>query len=241
MTKTDTRFKTREEWLNAAAKAIATDFAETFTEHFGAEGHEHLRHLKVSTGFPATRGLNGKVIGECWKAEAAGDTKSHHIFVSPLLTEPVKVIATLAHEMVHAADNGEHSHRGPFVRAVRALGLEGKPTATVAGEAFKEYATKLILDVLGNYPHTGLTPLVKKKVQKTYMLKLECPYCGCIVRMTRTWLDLSGAPFCGTRGHIIDGKPSDKRVRLLDEEQMQEFAKEQRAKKAAATTKKKEG
>jgi hypothetical protein len=145
-----------------------------------------------------------------------------------LLTDPVKVVATLAHEMVHAADNGEHSHRGPFVRAVRALGLEGKPTATVAGEAFKEYATKLILDVLGNYPHTGLTPLVKKKVQKTYMLKLECPYCGCIVRMTRTWLDQCGAPFCGTRGHIIDGKPSDKRVRLLAEDQIAEFLGQQR-------------
>lgn len=218
--KTDTWFKTREEWLNAAAKAIATDFAETFTDFFGTEGHEHLRNLKVSAGFPSTRGLSGKTIGECWKAEAAGDSKSHHIFVSPLLTDPVQVIATLAHEMVHAADNGQNHHKGPFVRAVRALGLEGRPTATVAGPAFNEYAQRLIGEVLGAYPHTGLTPLVEKKVQKTYMLKLECPYCGCIVRMTRTWLDLSGAPFCGTRGHIIDGKPSDKRVRLVSEEQI---------------------
>lgn len=224
-------FNTREEWLTRAAAALAEEYASTFEEFFGAQGLEHIRNLKVSTGFPSIRGVNGKVIGECWVAEAAGDSKSHHIFVSPLLTDPVKVIATLAHEMVHAADNGEHHHRGPFVRAVRSLGLEGKATATVPGEAFTEYAKGLVDEVLGDYPHTGLTPLTKKKVQKTYMLKLECPYCGCIVRMTRTWLDLSGAPFCGTRGHIIDGKPSDKRVRLLDEDQMVEFSKAQAAKR----------
>lgn len=29
------------------------------------------------------------------------------------------------------------------------------------------------------------------------MLKVECPGCGCILRMTRTWIERAGLPTCG--------------------------------------------
>lgn len=183
---------TREQWLNAAAFQIHEKFRETFDLHFGVEGEDHLDKLLVSAGFPSRGGL-GKVIGECWKASAS-ERGSHHIFISPLLTDVVRVVATLAHEMVHAADDGEHSHRGPFVKAVREMGLEGKPTATVAGAAFAEFANELGR-LLGPYPHEALTPTLRQKKQGTRQLKAEAPCCGYIVRLTKKWAEI-GMPQC---------------------------------------------
>lgn len=184
---------TREEWLNACAHLIATKWSEIFTLHFGADGWEHLQHLKVSTGFPSRGGMT-KVIGECWKAKASADGTTHHIFINPRLDDVVEVVATLAHEMVHAADDGEHGHKGAFLKAVRDLGLEGKATATVAGAAFAEWARGIDTEI-GSYPHVGLIPLSAVKKQSTRMLKLEADCCGYILRTTKKWIEI-GLPSC---------------------------------------------
>lgn len=187
------KHETREEWLNACAHEIATKFSEVFTKHFGEAGWEHLQHLKVSTGFPSARGLS-KVIGECWKSAAAEDGTTHHIFINPRLTGLIEVVATLAHEMVHAADDGENKHKGKFVRAVRDMGLEGKATATIAGAEFAQWATGLD-EIIGTYPHTGLVPMMVTKKQTTRMLKLEADCCGYVVRTTQKWIEV-GLPAC---------------------------------------------
>lgn len=187
------KHKTREAWLEAAADLIADKWSEIFRTHFGTDGLDHLDHLKISTGFPSRGGLT-KVIGECWKAKASEDEATHHIFINPRLTDIVEVVATLAHEMVHAADDGEHKHKGPFVKAVRDMGLEGKATATFAGAAFGDWARSLS-ETLGAYPHTGLVPLMEVKKQGTRMLKLEADCCGYIVRTTQKWIEI-GLPSC---------------------------------------------
>lgn len=210
----DTGYGAREKWLHDAAEMIVNKYRATFDEEFGQVGVKHLAKVRASTGFPSKRGENGKVIGQCWKSTSTKDG-SHHIFISPLLEDPVRVVSTLAHELVHAADDGENGHKGSFVRAVRGMGLEGKPTSTVAGSEFAEWVETDVVKALGKYPHVALRPtLGPAKTQKTYMLKMECPHCGCIVRMTQKWLDEANAPFCGTRSHMIDGERSDKRVRL---------------------------
>lgn len=187
------KFQTREEWLNACADLILEKNREVIEQHFGQDGIDHLEHLKVSTGFPSTGGL-GKVIGQCWKSAAAEDGTTHHIFINPRLTDVVEVVATLAHEMVHAADDGEHKHRGPFVKAVQDMGLEGKATATFAGAAFADWARGLDTKI-GTYPHTGLVPLAVEKKQTTRMLKLEADCCGYVVRTTKKWIEI-GLPSC---------------------------------------------
>lgn len=187
------KHKTREQWLNACATEIQKKFKEVFDLHFGDLGIEHLNNLKVSTGFPSRGGLT-TVIGQCWKSAASEDEVTHHIFINPRLTDHVEVIATLAHEMVHAADDGEHKHKGPFVKAVREMGLEGKATATFAGDEFAEWSRGLDAR-LGQYPHTGLVPLAVEKKQTTRMLKLEADCCGYIVRTTKKWID-EGLPSC---------------------------------------------
>lgn len=213
MTQTNSaEFGAREHWLHNAANAILDEYRDVFTEQFGKDGVKQLANIRVSTGFPSRRGENGKVIGQCWNSKVSKD-QSHHIFINPLLEDPTRVIATLAHEMVHAADDGEHGHKGVFTKAVRGLGLEGKPTATFAGPEFTSF-TRRVVKELGKYPHVALTPTVVTKTQKTYMLKVECPACHCVVRMTQKWLDEAGAPFCGTRSHTVDGERTDKRIRM---------------------------
>lgn len=187
------KFASREQWLNACADIILARYREIFETHFGDVGVEHLKHLHVSAGFPSRGGLT-KVIGECWASRAAADEVTHHIFINPRLDDVVEVVATLAHEMVHAADDGEHKHKGPFVKAVRDMGLDGKPTATVAGAAFAEWARGLDTQI-GSYPHVALVPLSTTKKQSTRMLKLEAECCGYVVRTTRKWLEI-GHPAC---------------------------------------------
>lgn len=187
------KHETRESWLNHAAAVIRAEFGGDFQEYFGDEGRKHLTNLLVSAGFPSKMGLSSR-IGECWAAEAAGDKIQHHIFINPRLEDPTEVVATLAHEMVHAADNGENGHKGPFTKMVRAMGLEGKPTATFAGDDFKEVVCK-VLDECGFYPHVKLVSVAAPKKQTTRMLKVEAKCCGYTVRTTQKWLEI-GSPMC---------------------------------------------
>ena len=185
--------KSREQWLNAAAREILNEYGDRFANHFGDEGLEHLNHLHVSTGFPSRGGLT-KVIGECWKSKASADGTTHHIFINPRLDDLTEVLAVLAHEMIHAADDGEHKHKGPFVRCARDIHLEGKATATVAGAAFAEFA-KGVERRIGGYKHVALVPIKTEKKQTTRMLKLEADCCGYVVRTTQKWID-AGLPSC---------------------------------------------
>lgn len=208
-------YTTREQWLEGAVYRLAAQFREQFAANFGDAGIEHLANISVSAGFPSVRGVTGKVIGECW-ASTATENGTHHIFISPLLGDPVRVLDVLLHEMIHAAaDDGKNSHKGPFTKCARACGLEGKPTATVAGMELKETLGHIAAD-LGAYPHSVLKPGMRlKPKQSTRMLKVVCPECGCTVRMTRKWLDDAGAPYCGFPHKSTKGNVS--RIRMEEE------------------------
>jgi hypothetical protein len=79
---------------------------------------------------------------------------------------------------------------------MKAVGLEGKARATVAGN---ELLAKLkpIVKTLGPYPHKALDLGARpEKKQTTRLLKVECPTCGYIARVTRTTIDEKGLPIC---------------------------------------------
>ena len=180
------RFSTREEWLTAAISALNPMFTG-----IGAEVPE----VRVSVGWPGGRGKKTGVIGQCWASRAAAD-EVPQIFISPALDEPTVILATLMHELVHAVDDCMNGHRGPFVRMIRALGLEGKPTATHAGPELQERLKDLATE-LGEYPHAALVATTGGKKQTTRMLKAECPEgSGYKVRLTRSWIEEYGAPIC---------------------------------------------
>ena len=87
----------------------------------------------------------------------------------------------------------------------RAIGLEGKLTATVPGEAFTR-AVQLLLREVGPFPHAALNwggPRTGPKKQGTRMLKVTCPECGLVARMTRKWIEEVGAVLSPAHGAMV--------------------------------------
>jgi hypothetical protein len=178
----------REDWLTKAVIPL-TDLINESTDL------TLNRDVRVSCGWPGGKSVN-KIIGQCWPTHLGKGTAQ--LFISPLLVKPVQVLETLLHELIHAADDCEHGHRGPFVKACKAVGLEGKPTATVAGKELRARLA-IIAEDLGAYPHNGINPKDKVKTQSTRMIKLECPECEYVLRTTRKWIEVA-LPVC-ENGH----------------------------------------
>ena len=65
----------------------------------------------------------------------------------------------------------------------KAIGLEGKMTATSAGEKLTE-KLKEIISRIGNYPHGEVSTNVAKK-QTTRNIKVACDSCGFSYRTSR--------------------------------------------------------
>ena len=157
--------------------------------------------VRVFVGFPSTGGTakRRRVIGQCWAPEASKDG-SVQIFISPMIAEPVEVLATLLHELLHAVVGNRHKHDKTFAHACRAVGLEGRPTATEAGEDLAG-ALKAIAEELGPYPHAPLSfdkdaPKSKGRMMKAYCINDECPDLEAgegkpfTTRLTRLWIDI---------------------------------------------------
>lgn len=178
----------REQWLELAVQKLKDGF-------FAPIG-ETVPPVRVSIGLPSSRALSSKrrSIGECWSPNSSKDGLSQ-VFISPILTDSNVILATLAHELIHAIvpDAG---HKKPFKRIALAVGLTGKMTATVAGPELLIRLNDLIKEI-GEIPHAALCPSeVTRKKQSTRMIKVKCSSCGYIARTSQTWLDTIGAPLC---------------------------------------------
>lgn len=185
---------TREGWLEAAVEKLRPAFKNA--------GHE-LPQIRVSVGWPSKGGLANKkrVIGQCWFGATAADGKPQ-LFISPLLEETGEaggVLPTLVHEICHVAAGPDAKHGPRFVKVMKAMGLTGKPTATVAGAELLERLHAISSD-LGAFPHSKLVPTVAYKPQTTRMIKCACAQCGYQVRLTRKWMEV-GIPECPVDGH----------------------------------------
>ena len=184
-------FKHREPWLHAVAERLRPIFAS----HHAAVPDK----IRISCGFPSVGAfaVKRKRLGECWSDANSADGH-FEIMISPVIDDTMRVAGVLAHQLVHATVGIQHGHKGPFGRLARAIGLEGKMTATTEGEAFKQ-AVAPILEAVGPYPHAELSKTARTK-QGTRLIKLQCPTCDYTVRITRKWLDEVGAPDCPSHG-----------------------------------------
>lgn len=205
---TEPKFKTREEWLTAATEQLRPIFK--------SKGHD-LPPVRVSVGWPSRGGLAKKkrTIGECWDKKASSEGIAQ-IFISPWLdgTNTLEILATHVHELIHAVFGCQEKHGKKFGVLARAMGLEGKLTATVPGAECKEYCDA-IAEKLGPIPH-GKLDQTKSGIKKqgTRMIKCECPKCGYVCRTTAKWLEEAGAPICANPAHkllpmVFDAPPKD--------------------------------
>lgn len=178
----------REQWLAAAVVK--------FRGYFSGHGYEIPDRVAVSCGWPSVGGVavQKKRIGEAWSSKSSRD-KHHEIFISPSVDKAERVLDVLVHELVHVTVGLESGHKGSFAQCARKIGLEGRMTATVAGDALRE-RLKLMAGKLGVYPHGSLDKMVSgRKVQKGRLIKAYCPGCQYTIRAAMSWL-LIGVPDC---------------------------------------------
>lgn len=173
-------YMTREEWLNA--------FIDAARPHFEAANAPLPTNVRVAVGF-TSKGSRGSRIGECWSNEASSDGH-FEIFIKPTLTETARVCDVLTHELIHAAVGLKAGHGMAFKRVATSLGLGGKMTATTATSVWYGWALPLI-DQLGPMPYGSLsgTDSSARKKQRTALLKVECPACGWIARVTKKHIE----------------------------------------------------
>ena len=166
--KTTAKEKTREQWLEQAVRAMDKAILRP-------AGYAMPELWKITCGFARSSGH--KAIGQCWPPERASDKKTTHLMVCPTLGEDaVRVLDIVLHEMGHAAVGCEHQHKKPFRDFVKAVGLDGKVTATIA-TAGGELHGKLskIAERLGAYPHPAIKPGPKKSKAGGGWIRLMSP------------------------------------------------------------------
>lgn len=179
-------YATREEWLTAAVNEIRAWLKEV--------GATVPAKVRVSCAW--TKRPQKGAIAWCWPTKASADGYNE-IQVTPEMADTLPILGSLVHELIHASDDCESKHGGHFRQTAKAIGLEGKMTATIAGPGLEGRLQGLTAQ-LGPYPHGTLnptTPIDGKPKQTTRMLKALCPMDGYTVRLTQKWVDV-GLPYC---------------------------------------------
>lgn len=196
----------RHDWLEAAA---------TWSKGWLADhGTEVPAKVRVSMG---TMYASKVAIGQCWSDEASEDGH-REVFISPTIADSATIVSTLVHELIHAALPFGTKHGPVFKQAAIAAGLEGKMTATKAGNELA-LAIDGFIATQGPYPAARLNPALSGvKRQGTRLLKCECSVCGYTVRTTAKWINAAGAPLCPQDAELDEGEGTVPHGRMVVEE-----------------------
>jgi len=178
----------REQWFNAALPLLQDKV-------FGPNNLVIPDNVRIGVGTLSSRSAAAKnaKLGVCFPSERSASNMIE-IFLSPELEESSRVLDVICHELIHAIDGNENGHKGPFRTMAKAIGLEGKMTATVAGERLNATLSEIVT-VIGNYPHEKLDTTAVKK-QTTRMLKVECDDCGWNFRTNKSQIAAMTSTTC---------------------------------------------
>ena len=84
-------------------------------------------------------------IGQCW-ARKSSEIDVNQIFVSPTLIDPVEVLDTLVHELVHDVGDSQNKHGKEFKKICIRMGLVGPMRSASAGPEPQKNSLKLDLN-----------------------------------------------------------------------------------------------
>ncbi len=172
----------REAWLHAATDQLRVMFAQ--------KGYV-VPTCQVSCGFAST-GVRSGHIGQCWSRRSSRDG-INQIFISPALEDPVEVLDTLMHELVHAVDDCQHKHGKEFKKIAIRMGLQGPMRSAGAGPELKA-RLQALAQSLGAYPH-GRLAVPAKAAARPPRPRARCEACGFEVPMLKKFLHY-GPPMC---------------------------------------------
>lgn len=174
---------TRELWLQNAVDLVSPIFKN--------KGYT-IPKVQVSCGFPST-GNKSKHVGQCWGKSSTNDG-TNQLFISPVLDEPVQVLDTLVHELVHAVDDCIHHHGPEFKKIATDVGLQGLMREASAGPWLLEQLTAISRQ-LGKYPHSKINLAHSSSKKTGPRPRAKCKKCGYEVTPLKKWLHM-GPPLC---------------------------------------------
>ena len=174
---------TRELWLQNAVDLVSPIFKN--------KGYT-IPKVQVSCGFPST-GNKSKHVGQCWCKSSTNDG-TNQLFISPILDEPVQVLDTLVHELVHAVDDCMHHHGPEFKKIATDVGLQGLMREASAGPWLQEQLTAISRQ-LGKYPHSKINLAHSSSKKTGPRPRAKCKKCGYEVTPLKKWLHM-GPPLC---------------------------------------------
>jgi hypothetical protein len=122
----------------------------------------------------------------------------NEIYISPVHSDPVEVLDTLTHELVHAVDDCKHRHGKEFKEIALAVGLQGKMREASAGPQLRlrlQSIATVMATELGPYPHAKLSVGSAMYESLRKPARAECPRCKFKVSMLRNHLKI-GPPIC---------------------------------------------
>ena len=156
------------------------------------KGGYQIPQVKVSIGFPST-GSKGRHLGQCWGSKASEDG-INQIFIAPNQADPVEVLDTLTHELVHAIDDCKSGHGEGFKKIATDVGLVGPMRSAGAGEHLKQDLIRLA-QALGHFPHARL--LIARGPSRAGIKRpgAKCAKCGYEIVMMKRYLQY-GPPIC---------------------------------------------
>ena len=163
----------------SAARAVYLEAAYDLLRRDWLPEAPPRERVALAYSFPTRRARTGKdgtvTTGQCHfvTVEGSATGEDRLVTVHPCKwTAAVEVLAVLAHEAAHAALPRGTGHRAPFVALVRRMGLEGKPTETRPGPAFRVWADAAARE-LPPFP-AGAVELTGVRVQGTRQRLYEC-------------------------------------------------------------------
>lgn len=172
----------RESWLQKGILEL--------TSLFQAKGYI-VPSCLVSCGF-ASSGTKLNHIGQCWSRKSSS-AEINQIFISPVLSDPVEVLDTLLHELIHAVDDYEHKHGKEFKKMALRLGMKGPMKSAGAGPELRA-ALETISLKLGPSPHSQLKVFRFTRTNHPRP-SAKCPECKYQVPMYKKFLEY-GPPLC---------------------------------------------
>lgn len=132
---------TREEWLKRGVRALRPLLRKA--------GVVMRDRWQVSMSLTST----SRSVGQCWHGSTSQSGQTTNILISPELSDPVEILDTLLHEMIHASLPPETQHGASFRQACAAIGLtKGRPTEASAGPALRKVLVR-VARFLGQFPH----------------------------------------------------------------------------------------
>jgi hypothetical protein len=150
------------------------------------------QNVRVTVGFTSRGGK--KAIGQVW-SDTSSEGGFYEVFIHPSLAQQ-KALGVLVHELVHVCVGLVCGHKGKFRKLAKAVGLEGKMTATTESPALIDELNSLDLP---KFPHfilnTDAISTAPKK-QTIRMHKAICECCDYTIRISQKWIDEVGLPDC---------------------------------------------